>query len=217
MKKMIMTAAVCLLTAMSAMAQEKVFVENFTATIGQEAEVGLLFNNTAEYCAMQFDLFLPSGVSIVKDEGLYVVEPNQYSRSNKNGRTVDHSIAVDKAANGAFRFIISSNTNQLFKGNEGTIATIILTAEEGAAKGEQAGSIEDVIVVKADGTKVTLDKVNFTVNVSDATAIKAMKMDLEEPADVYDLKGNKVRANATTLTGLQKGVYVVNGQKRIIR
>ena len=34
-----------------------------------------------------------------------------------------------------------------------------------------------------------------------------------EPFDVYDLNGRKVRYQATSLKGLPKGVYVVNGQK----
>ena len=31
--------------------------------------------------------------------------------------------------------------------------------------------------------------------------------------DVYDLQGNKVRHQTTTLNGLQKGIYIVNGKK----
>jgi hypothetical protein len=35
--------------------------------------------------------------------------------------------------------------------------------------------------------------------------------------DVYDLRGNKVRQNATSLDGLSDGVYIVNGKKVLYR
>ena len=36
------------------------------------------------------------------------------------------------------------------------------------------------------------------------------------PADVYNLQGKKVKANANSLQGLPKGVYIVNGKKVIL-
>jgi len=39
----------------------------------------------------------------------------------------------------------------------------------------------------------------------------------EHPADVYDLRGDRVRSGVTTLTGLAKGVYIVNGSKLVIK
>lgn len=35
--------------------------------------------------------------------------------------------------------------------------------------------------------------------------------------DVYDLSGRKVRSQATTLQGLPKGVYFVNGRKVVAK
>jgi hypothetical protein len=35
--------------------------------------------------------------------------------------------------------------------------------------------------------------------------------------DVYNMQGVLVRKNATSLEGLRKGIYIVNGKKRIIK
>jgi len=43
------------------------------------------------------------------------------------------------------------------------------------------------------------------------------EMQFDKPVDVYDLRGNKVRSNTTDLNGLQKGVYIVNGKKVIVK
>ncbi|MBP3775739.1 MAG: leucine-rich repeat protein [Prevotella sp.] len=43
------------------------------------------------------------------------------------------------------------------------------------------------------------------------------EMQFDKPVDVYDLRGNKIRSNTTDLNGLQKGVYIVNGKKTIVK
>ncbi|MBR2204521.1 MAG: hypothetical protein IJ914_10105, partial [Prevotella sp.] len=39
---------------------------------------------------------------------------------------------------------------------------------------------------------------------------------MEKPVDVYDMQGNMIRTKVTTLNGLAKGIYIVNGRKVIV-
>ena len=49
-------------------------------------------------------------------------------------------------------------------------------------------------------------------------AINGIDGNQEGPAfDVFDLRGNKVRSDVTNLSGLSKGVYIVNGKKVIVK
>lgn len=50
-----------------------------------------------------------------------------------------------------------------------------------------------------------------------ATDVKPTWVGDGEKADIYDLKGRKVREGVTSLEGLPKGVYVVNGKKMVVR
>ena len=52
---------------------------------------------------------------------------------------------------------------------------------------------------------------NQPIDTSDISDIE-----LATGADIYDLHGRLVRKNATTLEGLQKGIYIVN-RKRVIK
>ncbi len=45
------------------------------------------------------------------------------------------------------------------------------------------------------------------------TGIEEIDMQEAQPFDVYNMNGQKVRANATSLDGLSNGVYIVNGKK----
>ncbi len=51
----------------------------------------------------------------------------------------------------------------------------------------------------------------------DVTGIHEVTVDAANPADIYQLDGRLVRSQATTLSGLSKGVYIVNGKKVIIK
>jgi hypothetical protein len=44
-----------------------------------------------------------------------------------------------------------------------------------------------------------------------------MAVSVENPVDVYDIRGNKVRDKATTLDGLAKGIYIVRGRKVVVK
>ena len=45
------------------------------------------------------------------------------------------------------------------------------------------------------------------------TGIEEIEGQEVQPFDVYNMNGQKVRANATSLDGLSNGVYIVNGKK----
>jgi hypothetical protein len=66
-------------------------------------------------------------------------------------------------------------------------------------------SVENPTATK---TTVTVDGV--------ATAIKAIKTDVNISGDVYDLSGRLVGRNGS-LNALRKGIYIVNGKKVIVR
>ena len=66
------------------------------------------------------------------------------------------------------------------------------------------GSDNNYSYVLVDGTLTIID----TSDISD--------IELATGADIYDLHGRLVRKNATSLEGLQKGIYIVN-RKRVIK
>lgn len=57
------------------------------------------------------------------------------------------------------------------------------------------------------GYKVTLNNSASGIN----------EISAEKPATVYDLKGNQIRKNATSIEGLAKGVYIINNKKVIVK
>jgi len=102
-----------------------------------------------------------------------------------------------------------------FKNNETeAVLTKKPTATTTATKDSPAGDYEIVISGgEAQNYELSYENGMLTVNVSTGiTTISAT-----HPVAIYTLQGYIVRKNTTTLEGLPKGIYIVNGRKIVIK
>lgn len=77
------------------------------------------------------------------------------------------------------------------------------------------GTTDDVLFNITASGSITISN-ELLINAPDSgTGINTLKMN--KSADVYDLRGNKVRSNTTDLNGLRKGIYIVNGKKVMVK
>ena len=58
------------------------------------------------------------------------------------------------------------------------------------------------------------DRMWFTPS---TTAIDFVVTDFDKPTDIYSLTGVLVRRKATSIEGLPKGIYVIDGKKVMVR
>ena len=127
---------------------------------GNEAKENLYlttFDN--KYVAFQFDLILPSGVTIAKDEkGLFVADL-------EDSRRVDHILNVGEVGTSTYRILSYSNTNTEFFGNDGAIMYIQLKADDSMEEGEYDATISNQKFTLADGTKHSFDNASFSITI----------------------------------------------------
>ena len=50
-----------------------------------------------------------------------------------------------------------------------------------------------------------------------ATGIENIEQNQADIYDIYNLQGQLIRKNATSLNGLAKGIYIVNGKKVMVK
>ena len=116
----------------------------------------------------------------------------------------------------------SKQTDQsvTWKSSDETVATV---TSSGKVTGIKAGTATITCTSDALGLSTTC-KVTVTASSNarildgddaDVTGIEALDENpaVEEPFDVYDLRGHKVLHQVTSLDGLPAGVYIVNGKK----
>ena len=210
MKKKILTAIAFCMVAICAMSQnyDQIYVNNFD--IEKDGITGIqinLDNPENAYCAFQFDLWLPKGITIARNESgaLDVSLNNVRKKSN-------HNLSVERLDNGYYRFVCFSMTNSAFSGQKGPIVDIKVKTDGSLSDSETVtGCIENVILTKTNGQDFKPGKTTFNINVMSETGIDQIK-GIGEETEVYDLNGNRIY-NVKTL---KNGVYIINGRKTYI-
>ena len=83
-----------------------------------------------------------------------------------------------------------------------------------ATKDSPVGEYE-IVVSGGEAQNYELSYQNGVLTVTESTGIAAISV--TNPVNVYNVQGRMVRPKATTLKGLPSGVYIVNGQKVVVK
>ncbi len=178
-------------------------ISNAETYAGKQIVLPIDMNNVASIKAFQFDLYLPDGVTIAKDED----EEELIELTSRAAKS--HTIAYSNRPDGAIRMICTSMSGAAFKGNEGAIVNVTLNVAQSMTDGDYDIEIKNIEL--SDGTpynpadiKATLTVKTYTpgdvdgtgtVSVNDAVCV--INYILGSPAEDFiepaaDLDGNGV-------------------------
>jgi len=117
--------------------------------------------------AFQCDVYLPEGLMLNwNDEGEYDVV------LNADRKATTHSMTASLQPDGAIRIVSYSSANKLFKGNEGELFTLNLTALDGCAENQKV-EIRNIRLSTPDQQEYLLPNVSSTVSVKSYTPADA--------------------------------------------
>lgn len=123
--------------------------------------LSIQLNNVAAISDYQFDLYLPEGFSIAKDEeGLDIIY-----LSNERTDERQHTFAYNTIYDGALRVVCYSNSTATFSGYEGEVLTITLDVAEDVADGEYSLYLKNIEMTEPDGTAHKITQSVSTVTV----------------------------------------------------
>lgn len=168
------------LVALSAKATDRFYIEDFTINPGETKVVSIMLDNAVEYSAFQADLYLPTGLSVVQEDGNYLID-----LTTRKGR--DHTISSKLHAHGALRIMSYSTSLKVYSGNSGALVTMTIAADEGftgpvtismnnilftTPLGEEVAFADETCTVTLPAT-VNRGDVNGDdkINISDVTAL----------------------------------------------
>ena len=182
------------------------YIEPFTITPGEEKEVLVMLNNPGEaFSDIQYDLYLPDGIEVVKDEIGYWID--------LGSRTTDRKHNLPEAAlqrDGAVRVLCYSDNTETFFGHSGDVMKITLKASDNLPAGLYDLELKNVELARPDMTNDRLQTFTSSVSVNgNTTGIGSFATEAEQ-GEIFDLNGRQVVLSA-------KGVYVINGKKIMIK
>ena len=169
-RRLVAALVVALLApAASFAADPTLSIESFTIKAGETKEMLIdLTNPGTEITLVQFDLRLPSGLSIAEEEDEMLIDIA--------GRTTYKKHSLDaNAIDGITRFLLSSTKNSVISGESGAIISIMLTASASFNGGDIM--LEGQRLVMPDAVATTYKPATYTYHIegtqSDAVTIKA--------------------------------------------
>jgi hypothetical protein len=98
-------------------------------------------------------------------------------------------------------------------GDDASVLIAAPVATTSATAASPAG-VYDITVSGGEAQNYAFTYVGGKLTVTVPSGIASLV--LSTPADVYSLTGRKLRSQATSLQGLPRGVYVVNGRKVVV-
>lgn len=171
-------------------------------------EVSVLLDNNHPYVACTMDLALPKGITV--DESQTNLELSERVEGT-------HVFMGEYIADNVYRIIGYSPNNLAINGIQGTLFSLSLTANATLEEGTYPICINQICFVKANGEEVFFTDAQTTLSVS-ANGVQPItkESDTEWPADIFDIQGRLIRHQATSLEGLDKGIYIIN-QRKVVK
>ena len=175
---------------------DKLYFENFEIEPGETKVVNVLLDNpNAEYRDLQFDLYLPEGITVVQDED------DEFLVDTGSRCTKKHTIGFSYT-DGHYVCMLYSTAKNPLTGNSGDILSITLKADENVATGAQKGYFRNVSLSKTDATGPTYDELSFDITVKgDVDGISDVVVN-DGPYQIYTIDGEQVE-------NLHQGVNII--------
>ena len=127
---------------------------------GAKVVLPIGMKNDAEITAIQFDLYLPAGVSIAKDEdGEELIDLGSRTTARK------HSLAYREQEDGAMRVVCNSMSNAVFSGNEGTVLNVTLSIAADLADGDYTIMLKNIELSDKSGTAYNSPTTSSTLSI----------------------------------------------------
>lgn len=151
-----------------------------------------LVNPDRSYSAFQLDLKIPDGIVVATDLN------GEPAIGLSKGRSDGHSFKVVKVNSDTYRLLAYSMDNKPFKGNSGSLATVLLETSEKTPEGKFIVNLMDQRFTDLSGSKVLFDDVSATIEVQEkpviitATSYTRYYGD-ENPVFAYTTEGADIR------------------------
>ncbi len=208
MKKLLFIG-VLLAMACGMQAENVLTASDIVVKPGEEGTIEIAMTNSDPISGFEFSLTLPEGLSIPTE--MNEDEEEVLAVTLSRGKSKHTLEIAEQSTKGVYKLLSYSSSNQTYKESSGTIVTVKVKATADFAGG--TATISGITLSTAEAVQFTPADVEFKIG--NTTGIN--EISAEKPATVYDLKGNQVRKNATSVEGLSKGVYIINNKKVIVK
>ncbi len=185
-----------------------IYVASSSAVSGETATLSICMKNTAPIRGFQFNLYLPDGVTPVKNSKGKIQTSLSTERLDDDD---DHTLSASEQSDGSILFLCGSEYPENFNGNEGEVATLKINVSADVISGAYPILLKNIKLSETDISKYYLTELieSTLIVMSGSTSINVLNGDAKSK-EYYDLQGRKIEKPS-------KGLYITNGRKLIVK
>ena len=142
---------------------ESLSASNVKLMTGKQQEVSIALNNESEIIMMEFEMQLPSGISIAKDEDDEFLTELVSSRVAKS-----HTLEVADQGNGKYKFLLYSSSNAPLIGNSGDLITFTINCDKNATEGNYQAKVSSILMADKNEKAIYPNDFTFDITIVDA-------------------------------------------------
>ena len=131
---------------------------------GKQQEVNIALDNESEIIMIEFEMQLPNGITIAKDEDDEFLTELVSSRVAKS-----HTLEVADKGNGKYKFLLYSSSNTPIKGNSGNLIKFTINCDKNVAEGTYQAKSSSILM--ADKNEKAIYPNDFTIDITVVDAI----------------------------------------------
>jgi hypothetical protein len=168
MKNMRTMFMIVMLTLVGMASADNLTIEKAAISTGGTRQIAIeLKNPDKQYEAFQFDLVLPEGIGIAKNE------KGKFDAVLNAERKEDHSLTVLLQKDNSFRFMSYSMDDKAFKGTSGALVYVMLEAKDGLSLGDKDAAIKSQVFTDITGEVSKWGDTPFKIAVVEPSTVTA--------------------------------------------
>ena len=188
-----------------------IYIEPVSVQGQSEVTLSVKMRNAVEAEGFEFDLYLPDGMSFVTDtEGFAEVSLSTERTNSKKTNSFDSVIQED----GSLRVLAASTNGSSISGNDGEVALVTIHIDPSLTAAEYPLLLKNIAIADVNAVSHSTDLKESTITIlynGITTGIDGVD-EMDDNADWYTLDGKKLNSKPKA-----KGVYIMNGQKVVIK
>lgn len=165
LKKLMCISMLTIVNTFALFAQNAFYIQETKLDAGAKQTLSVSLANTDEITGFQFDIKLPSGITVnttLNDDDETVPDISLTERKKSK-----HQLSCAMQSDGSYRIVVLSMSNQTFRDNDGAIVNLSVTASSTMTSGSYAVEMTNIhIVPMADGVQGDrIDQPDYTAYV----------------------------------------------------
>lgn len=167
--KVSQTTAVVTIEAEPVIPDNTIYMDSTSAVVGTQAVLSVKMKNVVAMTGFQFDLVLPEGMTVAKDEdGFDLIELSSERTSSKKTDFFNSAVQAD----GSIRVMASSTKSYTFDGNDGEVATIKVDIDPDLAEGDYSVVMKNIVMSDANSDTYKVAESVATLTVVKKTIVR---------------------------------------------